>query len=243
MPRSTITNRPLIRSFLGALVLSGSPQYVNLGNTGPIATATGSFTLSAWFKRLNNTGVIAVVGDRGSGSIQRFTINFNSPYRSVPTISTSGGGTALTVLEPYPSFQWQHGMLRFDGVNGTTFRMGQLETQQARTGTVTAPTGDMAIGSGNNSGRYWVGMISEVKFWERALSDEECAAVYQGRNDAGIREGMTGEWLLADDVDDTFGTNNGTAVGSPTFNSTDMPFANRVSSAGRVPESERIPVA
>jgi hypothetical protein len=239
MPRAAATYRVLIRQVAGAIILNGTNQYVNLSNTGPISTTTGPFTVSARFRRTAFPGVIAVLGDRAVGALQHFQINVNSAYRDTSVCTTSGGGTGILPVTPRPIFGWEDSTIRYDGVNVTLFRKGQIYFQTARTGTVSAPAGSMAIGSGNGSARFWQGLVCELRFWARALTDLECLRVFQGVNDSAIRTGLAGEWNLSSDVDDSVGTNDGTAVNSPTFTSTDVPYSLRDPVSGRVASTNR----
>lgn len=238
MARIPNTSRILIKQSLGAIVLNGTSQYVDLGNLGPISTLTGAFTLAGWFKK-TSLGTQSVVGDRGVGAIQRFNLTFNTAYRSTTSITTSGGGTGLTLLSAYPLYGWEHNVLKYDTANSAFFRKGVKESSAPRAGTVSAPTGNMAIGSGNGGVRFWAGLIADVKLWGRALSDAECFDIYANRDDTDIRSGMIGEWKLSSDANDTFGSNNGTAVASPTFTTTDVPFGARTLASNRVLSSGR----
>ena len=158
--------------------------------------------------------------------------------RTATTLDT--GGVAIgTVFPPYPQFQWIHYIMRYDLSTKSTFRNGQPEISIASSGAVTPPVGNMAIGNGNGLLRYWPGPVCEVQYWDRAISDTECADVYAGVNNSGIRTALSSEWLLASNGNDTTGTNNGTLVGSPTFTSTDVPFSLRVAATGRVAASNR----
>jgi hypothetical protein len=99
------------------------------------------------------------------------------------------GGNAIhlgiqgTVSSPYPWFdgtitvadnQWHHVAGVYDGTAGIIYIDGVLDVAQAATGQINASDFDLYIGeNAQATGRYWNGLIDDVRLYNRALSQME----------------------------------------------------------------------
>lgn len=219
----------------GSLKLDGTTQWVDLGNTGAIAAATAAFSLSCWFKRDKNLGIVAMVGDNDNTAQRHFNFQTQGAGRKLlTTLITSVGAKPLVGLNNIPANVWVHAVLTYDGAFIRWYYNGLPDSFTTHTGTVLASASGMLIGTGSapigQAYRIFSGNIQDVKYWDRAITAPEVYDMYfLGRNDAALRIGLKGEWLLYANALDTSGFgNHGTLIGSPVFDANEVPFKDRV---------------
>ena len=224
----------------GSIRLNGIDQWVDLGNTGAICASVSAFSASVWFKRdkiVNSAGyqLVAMIGDGNNSAQNHWNFQTQGPGRRLLTSvkSSTLGLRALVGLNNIPLGVWVHAVLTYDGAFLRWYYNGIQENVNTCTGAVTASTSGMFIGTGSapigGAFRIFGGWIQDVKYWDRALTAAEVYDLYfLNRNDAAMRTGLKGEWLLYSDALDTSGFgNHGTLVGSPTFDANEIPFKER----------------
>ena len=224
----------------GSIRLNGIDQWIDLGNTGPICLSVNAFSCSVWFKRdkiANSAGsqLVAMVGDANNAAQNNWNVQTQAPGRRLLTsvISSTLGLRALVGLNNIPLGVWCHAVLTYDGAFIRWYYNGIQENVTTCTGAVTASTSGKFIGTGSapigGAFRIFGGWIQDVKYWDRALTAAEVYDLYfLNRNDAAMRTNLKGEWLLYSNALDTSGFgNHGTLVGSPVFDSNEMPFKER----------------
>ena len=80
-------------------------------------------------------------------------------------------GNGTTTLTPG---QWYHIAYTYDGKNARSYVDTELDFERAITGSVLIDPSTLAIGAGYmQNSEYFVGMIDEVRVYNRALSEEE----------------------------------------------------------------------
>lgn len=232
--RSAVANRRKIRTISSAARFNGTSSQIDLGASGAIAASTATFSCAAYFRRDKAiAGITAIVGDNNNAAQNHWNFQVQGPGRKLlTTIITSVGTKALVGSANIPLFEWCHAVLVYDGANIIWYYNGLFDISTTHTGTILASTSGMLLGTGSapigGAYRYWGGAISEVKYWNRALTAAEVASLYfDNANDSSIRTGLQGEWLLAGNANDTSGNGNNGTVTSVTYDSTDVPFKDR----------------
>lgn len=238
MPRSDATSRYKIMPSQVALNFDGVNGLVSLGTSGPIAQSATAFTAACRFRRTKSTGIVAMIGDGTNTAQNHWNFQIQGPNRRLlTTVITTNGAKALVGANNIPMFTWCHATLVYDGANITWYYNGDFDNTTTHTGTVLASTDGVYIATGSapigGALRYFEGQICDVKYWTRALSASEAFDLAKlGRNDASIRTGLAGEWLLNDRSGttalDTAGTNHGTISGGASFTTIQYPFQNRI---------------
>jgi len=157
----------------GALAFDGTGDYVNCGN-GPVFQIQEQITMACWIKVEKFTRDWSTIISKGDNS-----------YR----MGRPQGGNAIhlgiqgTVSSPYPWFdgrkavadnQWHHVAGVYDGTQGIIYIDGALDVAQAATGQLNASDFNLYIGENSQAtGRYWNGLIDDVRLYNRALSQTE----------------------------------------------------------------------
>jgi len=157
----------------GALAFDGTGDYVNCGNS-PVFQIQEQITMACWIKVEKFTRDWSTIISKGDNS-----------YR----MGRPQGGNAIhlgiqgTVSSPYPWFdgrkavadnQWHHVAGVYDGTQGIIYIDGILDVAQAATGQLNASDFNLYIGENSQAtGRYWNGLIDDVRLYNRALSQTE----------------------------------------------------------------------
>lgn len=238
MPRTNVVGRVNILPSQVALNFDGVNGLVALGTSGSIAQATPAFSAFCRFRREKMTGITAMIGDGTNTAQNHWNFQIQGPGRKLlTTIVTSSGAKALVGANNIPMFTWCNGLLVYDGASIIWYLNGDFDSTTTHTGTVTASTDGVFIGTGSapigGAFRYYGGQICDVKYWTRALSSSEAYDLGKlGRNDSSIRTGLTGEWLLNDRSGttalDSVGSNHGTISGGASFTTIQYPSQLRI---------------
>jgi len=162
-----------------ALVFDGNDAYVNLGNH-PKFNITGQITVSAWIK-VNafdkDYQAIIAKGD-SSWRLQRTartdTLEFACTGLPVPNNSFGGIYGKINVNDG----QWHHAAGTYDGSRISLYVDGALDVSVDVIGSIR--TNDYAVYIGENvekPGRFWNGLIDDVRIHSYALSPDEVTAL------------------------------------------------------------------
>ncbi|KPK37188.1 MAG: hypothetical protein AMJ65_15210 [Phycisphaerae bacterium SG8_4] len=171
-------------AFDKALVFDGNDAYVDLGSD-PKFNITGQITVSAWIK-VNafdiNYQTIISKGDtawrlqRNAGTD---TLEFGCMGVPVPNNVTWGGIFGKVGVN---DGQWHHAVGTYDGQRISLYVDGALDVSVDAAGSI--KTNDAAVYIGENSekpGRFWNGLIDDVRVYTYALSADEIAAIASSR--------------------------------------------------------------
>jgi tetratricopeptide (TPR) repeat protein len=160
----------------GALEFDGKRDYVEIANESNF-DITGQITISAW---ANITSVpqewtgIVTKGDSAwristdfANNIFHFGLSANDYLNGKTTV---GSG------------QWHHVLCVYDGRKMSIYVDGKLDTSKPREGAI--GTNDYPVCIGENiqlTGRFWHGLIDDVRVYNYALSENEIAAIAAGQ--------------------------------------------------------------
>ncbi len=153
-----------------------------LTNT-PALNPVSAITVSAWFRIAAMTGVVqGIVAKDVSGSVS------NPPYvlqvttadvlQYGQTPATGSGANANTgVINPGT---WYFGVGTFDGSTLRVYLNGELQNSSTNSD-IGATTGVLRIGQQKSfAGRWFNGLVDDVRVYNRALSGTEIQQLYQG---------------------------------------------------------------
>lgn len=245
MARSAVTFRRYLRTVPGSLLLDGVAQFLDLGNAGPVSQALTSFSMALWQKREKFLGITANFGNNNNAAQTNFNFQTQAAGRKLlTTIVTNNGAKALVGSNNISGYVWYHLVLTYDGANINWYVNGQFDSTTTHTGTVAAATTGTNIGTGSapvgGAFRYFGGYQCEHQFWNsRVLTASDVALLAAGTPDSSLRTGLASEWLLYTNGNDSVGSNNATASGSPVFSSTEVPVKNRTLVSNRVATNGR----
>ncbi|HRP51834.1 MAG TPA: LamG domain-containing protein [Candidatus Dojkabacteria bacterium] len=176
----------------------GTGDYVSMGNVLNFGDST-DFTLSAWVNRTTFTGddqIIAkrnsestaevgyllwVDGNDGSGDLDdvRFMVSDGSDeflIETTTTMTTSGWNLVTVVFDD-------------DSATNSTIYINGVDSKSSTTGTIADVNSlinsvNFTIGAESDAGEPWNGYIDEVRVYDRAITGEEVAKLYQLQPDS-----------------------------------------------------------
>ena len=161
-----------------ALSFNGSNSLVTVGDSSSLDLTSG-MTLSAWVYPTSwATGWKSLIRKERTGGFA-YALNANTDSNKPNTalrIGTSdrylGAGSHL------PSNAWTHLAATYDGATQRLFINGVEVGSRSQTGTIDTSANPLRIG-GNTvmAGRYFKGLIDEVRVHNRALSQKEILAM------------------------------------------------------------------
>jgi tetratricopeptide (TPR) repeat protein len=176
----TLMGRPVWRpqggKIGGALEFSGKGDYVKIANESAF-NITSQITVAAW---VNITSVpqewtgIVTKGDtawRLSTSFASNVFHFALSREAYLNGTTTVG-----------SGQWHHVACVYDGSKMSIYVDGKLDVSQPRSGPIATNNFPVCIGENIElTGRYWNGLIDDVRIYTYALSENEIAALATGK--------------------------------------------------------------
>lgn len=181
------------------LLASTTPQLGGVGGSGP-------WTISFWFYANALTGSnqrMLDINFNGTGDRLQIYINTNDG------IAVSGAWTDNYAGFTLSATTWINVIYRYDGTDTAAFIMnGTNVNPKTGVGTAnfttdgTTRVGKRGVGSGSNF-QWFDGYIDELSIWNKALSDAECAALYNGGNPVnlytlGISSSLQHWWRMGD---------------------------------------------
>ncbi len=206
---------------------SASSQAVSITDASALKP-TGNFTIEAWVKTTqtgrrvifqsysNNSSVAGIRFEMENGQFWFWTGKNTgtidgTDYKLLITDSTTGHNGI-----------WQHVAMTWDGSTMKIYVNGQLNKSVSwANAPVYAGTNYVRIGCGNDTGTnnsFYNGSIDEVRLWSAARTQAEIVA-NMFRDVAGDTN-LIDSWKLNNNYTSGTGNNNGTAIATPTFNTT-----------------------
>ena len=201
----------------------GSLTYVTLGN--PInLRLTADFSISCWMKFTDSgaTKYALSMGDQygiytSSGTIRGFA-------------RIGGAFTSLTSVGTFNDGAWHHVLYVKNSTNMLLYIDGSLNASNTSGGTNTASALDQRIGARYTSANVYAGNLDELAIWDSDQSANVSNIYASGSVIDLSTYSPLGWWRMGDSDGGTgttltdlgSGTNNGTLVNSPTFQ-TDVP--------------------
>ena len=157
-----------------ALQFDGVDDYVDLGNDESF-NITDELTIEAWVNRGTITGTTMryIVG-KGTNYINEPYILEYDPANGYLRFGIYDGTNYYEVVTGLVKGQWVHLVGVFDGTSVKLYVNGikKAELSFSQT-TIDIQEHSVTIGGCDGGGRYFVGLIDEVRIYNRALSPEE----------------------------------------------------------------------
>ena len=165
----------------GALLFDGDGDYVKVGNESKF-DFTGQVTVAAWIKvnRFDKNWQDIVAKGDNAWRLQR--------YRDNDSLEFACTGLKIPSNDPYGSLYgqksvndgaWHHVAGMYDGEKMYIYIDGIVDVSQPASGAIA--TNDHPVFIGENAemtGRFWNGMIDDVRVYNYALSEGQITALY-----------------------------------------------------------------
>ena len=165
----------------GALLFDGKGDYVHIANE-PNFDFTGEVTVAAWIKvnQFDKEWQAIVTKGDSAWRLQRHqgadALEFACTGLQVPGNSPYGG---LYGNKPVNDGKWHHVAGVYDSEKMYIYIDGIVDVSQPASGTIA--TNDQPVLIGENAemtGRFWNGLIDDVRVYNYSLSEEQITALY-----------------------------------------------------------------
>lgn len=162
---------------LGAGILfNGSNNYINIPHD-PRHALAAPFTISAWIKPTSGTSYPPVLC-KTNGASNGFSWEFTTSGETALAFWFYSGGWTTKGSIPLQNGIFQHVAITLDGANETRYINGAINSQVANALSPSVSTAALQIGGNTSLSRYFGGVISGVRIYNRALSAFEIANLY-----------------------------------------------------------------
>jgi hypothetical protein len=139
-----------------------------------------SFTIECWFNYENSANWRWMVGGGPEWNYGLGMCIYSGSNIVRYHLKTDGGsfydGNGSTALDPG---DWYHIAYTYDGETTKSYVNGEVDFERALSGVVQIDPTTLAIGGGYwNNGEYFVGILDEVRIYDRALDEDEVEQNY-----------------------------------------------------------------
>ena len=164
----------------GALSFDGSNDYVNVPNNSAL-NITGDITISAWVHLAAGSSTKSIVAKTAGNGATNNPFDFRTEGTSLTLVRADASGHEVTYsTTPMSTQQWYHVLVRVKNKVPDFYLDGVItgKTVATFTKTPTSNTNPLYIGR-RADGLYFNGKIDSVRIYNRALSADEVALLYQ----------------------------------------------------------------
>ncbi len=161
----------------GALEFDGDGDYVDCGSSPDFAIPV-NISITCWIKVdvFDKTWQAIITTSDSSWRVHRSSSSNNIAW------GTSGlSPTDLTGTTDVSTGEWFHIATVYNGTQKLLYIDGNLDASSDSTGNITASSVPVYIGENSGAtGRFWAGLIDDVRIYSRALSETEILGVMAG---------------------------------------------------------------
>ena len=166
----------------GALDFDGNSEYVDCGND-EIFGITDAFSLTVWINWREPTVSWQTVIAKGDNT-WRIARGDTTQTMDFGFDDGSRGWAAARTASDVPLNEWHHVAATIDKIEGAKIYLdGVLEGTNSDTGGISTGGTNHPVYIGENaqsSGRFWVGLIDDVRVYKRVLTETEILGVMAG---------------------------------------------------------------
>ena len=188
-------------------IFDGVDDKIDLGNSSILKPT--QFTITAWVMGSGNYSSVYPHVIKAGAVHCGYGLAFNGVAIITLTIGT-GAGTTMNVSalnDDFSYFRFVAGT--YDGTTGVIYLDG---VEKARNnGSMAYDANNIFIGNRDSDNRYWSGSISDLRMFNRVLTETEINMLYNGED---YKKNLIGQWKLNTDYKDNIGSNDGTNIGS-----------------------------
>jgi hypothetical protein len=165
--------------FKGALNFDGAGDYVDCGNA-PIFTFQDAITVSAWVNIRAVSAAWQAIVAKGENAWRLSCNNTSQTFHFGITYYTNANYSANGAVSVGLN-EWHHLTGTFDGKDIKLYVDGVLDTTTTGASPMGTSTTHLFIGENpESSGRYWNGLIDDVRIYRKALLPTDIATIMSG---------------------------------------------------------------
>ena len=174
----------IVFSDSASVQLNGSSDYVSLGTN--LFAGLGAFTVSAWVKPSNSTGIQAILSQwKAQTNAQMVLLRINNGvlegFVHVTKGSKIAGGSFAMAI---PAGTWSHVVFQYNGTKLIAVVNGQYSpvTFAVNSAVKSSTSTTLSIGGQNRTAAdgYFNGQIDDFRIYNRALTSAEIASIASG---------------------------------------------------------------
>jgi outer membrane protein assembly factor BamB len=160
-------------------------QAFSLDGVNDTVTLAGTFgggpeaTIEAWVKSTGGTGDLQAIVSATDSNFVHLQLGASGAIVAY----TDGGTVSIPVLPLPPSNVYQHIAFSIKSGDSRLYLNGSLVGTSTVTFSTILPTSSLRIGSGYQGGRFFMGGIDEVSYYNRALTAGEVLGIYKAGSD------------------------------------------------------------
>jgi hypothetical protein len=160
-----------------ALGFNGRSSLVTVNDSASLDLTTG-MTLTAWiFPTTELSTWRSIITKERTGGLA-YALHANSASEKPnTTLFISGGNRHLNAGSRLPANRWTHLAATYDGLTQRVFVNGVQVGSRSQKGTIEATANPLRIGGNTVTGRYFQGVIDEVRIYNGALSQADIVKV------------------------------------------------------------------
>lgn len=163
-----------------AYSFNGTSSYLTRTSFGHTFSQSGSFSVSIWVKKTNNTAGVAIMSGNITSLNFIWLIQFDATKGIFGTNKQQSPWFWTNSTTNFVLNQWEHYVGVYSGNTMTFYRNGVLQGTTTNTHTnVSQVALPLWVGRGV-SGDYFAGSIDDIGIWNRAITTNEVAVLYQG---------------------------------------------------------------
>ncbi|MBA7709229.1 hypothetical protein ES703_118142 [subsurface metagenome] len=165
--------QPSAGKFDGALLFDGDGDYVQIENESSF-DITSQITVSAWVNISSVPTDWTAIVTKGDSAWRLSTEQAERKFHFAVS-----GSTWLNGQRSVSANEWHHVLGVYDGRQMRTYVDGKLDVSRPWGGGIGSNDYPVYIGENSeNTGRYWDGLIDDVRIYNYALSKDEITALY-----------------------------------------------------------------
>ena len=162
-----------------AYSFNGTSSYLTRTSFGHTFTQTGSFSVSIWIKKTNNNVGVAIMSGNTTSSNFIWLVQSDATKAIFGTNKQQSAWFWTNATTNFVLNQWEHYVGVYSGNTMTFYRNGVLQGTTTNTHTnVAQAVLPFWIGRGV-SGDYFTGSLDDIGIWNRALTPNEVAILFQ----------------------------------------------------------------
>jgi hypothetical protein len=157
-----------------AMDLDGDGDYVDCGYDPLFDIATNEITVSAWVTIRSIANQWSAIAAKGEYAWRLGNASFDPRFHFGITIWNAPDTASIDGVTAVGYDEWHHAAGVFDGSNIMVYLDGALDVSTPTTEPIGVNNKNVFIGDNPDAtGRYWDGLIDELKIYDRALSASE----------------------------------------------------------------------
>jgi len=165
--------QPDLGKFAGALAFDGSGDYVKIDNESKF-DITSQITISAWVNITSVPAEWTAIVTKGDSAWRLSTEYANRGFHFAVS-----GSAWLNGQRSVSANQWHHVVGVYDGSQIRTYIDGELDVSRAWNEGISSNDYPVYIGgNAEQTGRFWHGLIDDVRIYNYALKEADIIALY-----------------------------------------------------------------